>query len=87
MAIEIKQQNSPSGCIKAMLVDFVRLTNIKYSQDDLRGIWCIGVHNFATLDEVKNLVIYHSEKFNVSINKNYIFSMPIGKNNYSLTIF
>lgn len=87
LAIEIKQQSSPRGCIKSMLRDKAKLQNIKWSQDDLRGVWCIGVHNFEPTENIKNLVDYCSKEAGTKIPEKFIFSRRIGKTQFSVTLF
>jgi hypothetical protein len=86
MAIEFKQQNSPRGCIKAMLRDVEKVEMIKYSQDDLRGVWCIGVHNIAKPSEIDRLVAYHSDEIAIEIKPDLVYSKQIGKTGFSVTV-
>lgn len=87
LALEIKQQRSPSGCIKAMLRDVEKLRKIKYSQDDLRGVWCVGVHGLEAPETVKRLVTFHSDERGLAIHPSYVFSTQIGKTGFSVTVF
>lgn len=87
LAIEIKQKNSARGCINSMLMDVAKIRNIKYSHDDLRGVWCMGIHHLEELEEIKNLVSYCSRKVGLNINPNFIFSKRIGRTDFSVTVF
>jgi hypothetical protein len=87
LAIEIKQQKSPRGCINSMLRDKAKLQNIKYSQDDLRGVWCIGVHNLEKEAAVANLVAYCSCNHKIHVKPNHVFSRQIGRTPFSVTVF
>lgn len=86
MGIEIKQHPSPSGCIKAMLRDVAKVQRIKYSQDDLRSIWCIGIHSVESRAEVGRLVAYHADSMDIEICPDLIFSKEIGRTGFSVTV-
>lgn len=86
MGIEIKQHLSPNGCIKAMLRDVAKVHRIKYSQDDLRGIWCIGIHSAESPAEVGRLIAYHSDRMDININPDLVFSKEIGRTGFSMTL-
>jgi hypothetical protein len=87
LGIEIKQHKSPSSCIKAMITDIAKVDQIKYSQDDLRGIWCFGIHAEESHAEVVRLVAYHSNAMGISISSDLVFSKAIGKTGFSVTLF
>ena len=87
LAVEIKQLRSPRGCINSMLRDKAKISRIKYSEDDLRGIWCIGVHNAATVESVENLVSFCARENKIAINPNHVFSRQIGRTPFSVTLF
>lgn len=86
-AIEIKQKNSPRACINSMLRDKAKLRNIKYSNDDLRGVWCIGVHNAESIDVVENLVAFCSREHKIEVKQKHVFSKQIGRTPFSVTLF
>ncbi|HEX7636230.1 MAG TPA: hypothetical protein VF427_13250 [Noviherbaspirillum sp.] len=86
LGIEIKQHSSPNNCIKAMLQDIAKVNRIKYSQDDLRSIWCIGVHSAESPAEVNRLVAYHADSMNIDIDPNLVFSTKIGQTSFSVTV-
>ncbi|MBR7745911.1 hypothetical protein [Undibacterium baiyunense] len=86
IGIEIKQHPSPNGCVKAMLKDIAKVQQIKYSQDDLRGIWCIGIHAAESAAEVSRLVTYHADRLDININPQFVFSKEIGKTGFSVTV-
>lgn len=87
LGIEIKQHSSPNNCIKAMLNDIAKIYQIKYSQDDLRGIWCFGIHGAESHAEVRRLVAYHSSAAGIEISSDLVFSKEIGKTGFSVTLF
>ncbi|MCK9622301.1 MAG: hypothetical protein M0R47_17400 [Methylobacter sp.] len=86
LGIEIKQQSSPNGCVKAMLRDVAKVRRIKYSQDNLRGIWCIGIHSATSPAEVNRLIAYHADSMNIDIDPDLVFSKEIGRTGFSVTV-
>lgn len=87
LAIELKQNASPSGCIKAMTIDMAKVNKIRYSQDDLRGVWCVGVHPAKPADEIKRLVRYHADEQQLRIDSSLVLTKPIGRTGFSVTLF
>jgi len=87
LAIEIKQQRSPRGCINSMLRDKAKLKRIRLSTNDLRGVWCIGVHNVESAEVVANLVAFCSRAQKIEINASHVFSKQIGRTPFSVTVF
>lgn len=86
MGIEIKQMRSAVACIKAMLDDKAKVRRIKLSHDDLRGVWCVGVHQCSE-KSVPNLVKFWAEERGIDINPSEIFSKRIGRTNFCVTLF
>lgn len=87
LAIEFKQQHSARGCINSMLRDKAKLQKIKFSQDDLRGIWCLGVHTVESVEVVENLVGFCSRTHKIDIKQDLVFSKQIGRTPFSVTLF
>ncbi len=87
LALEIKQQWSARGCINSMLRDKAKLRNVKWSKDDLRGVWCLGVHATDSPENIKNLVAFCARAKKIDIKQNQVFSRRIGHSDYSVTLF
>jgi hypothetical protein len=87
LALEIKQQRSAKGCIKSMLRDKAKLRKVKWSEDDLRGVWCLGVHAAESPDSIKNLVVFCAREQKIEIKESQIFSRRVGRTEYSVTLF
>jgi len=87
LAIEFKQQRSVRGCINSMIRDKAKLQKIKFSQDDLRGVWCLGVHAVESVEAVENLVGFCARSQKIDIKPNLIFSRQIGRTPFSVTLF
>lgn len=87
LAIEIKQKNSATECVNAMLADIKKIRQIKYSNDDLRGVWCMGIHHTKTSADMKKLVSDCAQKARTEVNSDFIYSKQIGRTDFSVTIF
>ena len=87
LALEIKQRWSARGCINSMLRDKSKLRKVKWSKDDLRGVWCLGVHSTDSPENIKNLVTFCAKEQKIAIKESQIFSRRIGRTDYSLTLF
>jgi hypothetical protein len=88
LGIEFKQHYSPQKCIKGMLNDAVKVQKVKYSLDDLRSIWHIGVHSAEEPDEVENMVIKFADHHGVvGLKRKFIHSDKIALTDFSFTIF
>jgi hypothetical protein len=87
MAVELKQINSPTACVKGMLKDKKKIQSIKSVKYDIRSVWCIGVHKDVHAAEVSRLVTYYSDVAGVQINKKFLCTEKIGHSAYNYTIF
>ncbi len=87
MGIEFKQSQSAKICIRQMFDDVLKVQKIKYSQDDLRSIWCIGIHLFEPKESIIDIVMNNAEKTGVLINEDLIFFKKIKNSGFSVTIF
>lgn len=86
MGIEIKQHRSARSCIKAMLDDKEKVRRIRLSSDDLRGVWCVGIHE-NTNKCVHNLVAFCAKEQGIDLDPNQVFTQRIGRTAYSVTVF
>lgn len=51
--LEIKQDISPTSCLRYMVNDVKKFKNIKYSGiDTSRSLWCLGIH-LGPINEAK----------------------------------
>jgi|UPI00040192E7 hypothetical protein len=87
LGIEFKQHHSPEYCIKAMMNDVVKVLKVKSSQDDLRSIWCLGIHKAESQGSVKTTVMTYAKHHLIPLDENLIHSDEIGTTGYSFTIF
>ena len=57
--LEIKQNVSPTTCLRYMISDVKKFENIKYTGiDTARPLWCLGVHLGQLKEEQVNKCIY-----------------------------
>jgi hypothetical protein len=87
MALELKQVNSPNGCIKGMLRDKKKIATIKSAKFDIRSVWCLGVHRTEDPSEIRRLTNYHADKMKTMIKPALFVSKTIGKTRYAYSIF
>lgn len=87
IAVEIKQINSAASCIKSMHNDILKVYKIKQSQDDIRSIWCIGVHIHEDPLTIKSLIAKNSTLKEIELNHNHFLTKKIGKTGFSFTLF
>ena len=87
LGIELKQVKSPRACIKAMLRDKKKVWNIKWSQDNLREVWCIGVHNAEDLGRVTALAEFEAKVLAYAFDASSLLTERIGRTDFSFTVF
>lgn len=87
MALELKQGNSPNGCIKGMLRDKKKIAAIKSAKFDIRSVWCLGVHRAEDPSEIRRLTNYHADKMKVTIKSTLFLTKTIGRTGYAYSIF
>lgn len=87
IALELKQVNSPNGCIKGMLHDKKKIAKIKHAKFDIRSVWCLGIHRVEEPSEIRRLTTYHADKMNTMIKPALSVSKKIGKTSYAYSIF
>lgn len=87
MAIEIKQVNSVSSCIQAMIRDKVKIQSIKAAKYDIRSVWCIGVHRKCEEEEVERLIAYYGSKLKYDIDSKLQATKRIGYSPFMFTVF
>jgi hypothetical protein len=87
VALELKQINSASQCIKSMLGDVIKLSKIRRSQDDIRTIWCVGVHKNKTEIKMQGIIAKYEAEHRMEIKREQVYTKQIGKSAYSFTLF
>jgi hypothetical protein len=86
LALEIKQIRSPASCINGMLKDIKKLAKIRKSDYDIRGVWCLGVHNAIPAEDALREVDYYAKKLHIDIKQAHVFSERIGNTGFSCTL-
>jgi hypothetical protein len=87
LALEIKQAKSARGCIRAMIKDKQKLWSIKWSKDDLRSVWCLGVHLQADAGHVRHVVDLLAKELRFEVDLATVRTEAIGRTPFSFTIF
>ena len=87
VALELKQKNRASSCIKSMIRDLIKIGKIRSSDDDIRSVWCFGVHKTTDEKKVNGYVAKYGIEFEQAINESYLYTQRIGRSAYSFTLF
>ncbi|MBW1737837.1 MAG: hypothetical protein JRJ69_09855 [Deltaproteobacteria bacterium] len=87
IALELKQRNRASSCIKSMLKDVVKISKIKNSENDIRTIWCIGVHKSEDEKKIQGYIAKYEIEFDLEIKRSHVYTKKIGRSAYSFTLF
>lgn len=87
IALELKQNKNPSACIDAMMIDVIKISNIKQSQSDLRSMWGLGVHRSINDDELYKRIEHYKNKHDVVLEQKCLVNRKIKNTNFSYTLF
>ncbi len=87
IAIEVKQNKSAASCINGMMKDVCKISLVKGSEDDIRSMWSLGVHQLLLQEDLENLVKEYAEKHQVELASNCIKTIRIGDTNLAFTVF
>lgn len=64
IALEIKQNNDPTSCVRNMILDLEKTAKIKRSEIDLRSFWTLGVTRTIEPERLNQLIDrYLTEKY------------------------
>ncbi|MGR5209723.1 hypothetical protein ACPV4A_04200 [Vibrio rotiferianus] len=86
IALEIKQNLSVSSCIRGMMEDICKVWLVKSSEDDLRSMWCLGIHPTIDDDELFIQIDDYANEFGIALPKSCIMSQNIKGTNLSFTL-
>ena len=87
IALEIKQNQVMSSCIRGMMEDVCKVWLIRNSENDLRSMWCLGVHASMSKKEAYACIDKYAEKFGVDLAGSIRISNEIKGTGLSYTIF
>lgn len=85
VALEVKQIDSAKTCIRSMLKDVLKIENIKGSRNDIRSLWCLGIHRHDDSIDVQTWTKSRAIEFDVDIK--HMHTCRIGRTEYAYTIF
>ncbi|MBA5760846.1 hypothetical protein H2O73_00710 [Vibrio sp. 404] len=86
IALEFKQNQSASSCVKGMMGDIQKIWKLKQSEDDLRSMWCLGIYPTATGKNVPEIISKQSELVGVELPDNLISTKEIPNTSFSFTL-
>ncbi|WP_057831345.1 hypothetical protein [Colwellia sp. TT2012] len=87
IAIEIKQNKSAASCINGMMKDACKISLVKGSEDDIRTMWSLGIHQALPQEDLENLVNSYADEYEVQLGPNCIKTKPIENTNFAFTVF
>ncbi|WP_264403229.1 hypothetical protein [Vibrio owensii] len=87
IALEIKQNQVMSSCIRGMVEDVCKVWLVRNSENDLRSMWCLGVHTSATEEETHVCIDKYADEFGVELPVNVRSTKEIKGTGLSYTIF
>ncbi|WP_330982177.1 MULTISPECIES: hypothetical protein [Enterobacterales] len=56
IALEVKQNNDPTTCVKNMIADLEKSAKIKSSEIDLRSFWTLGITRMIDKERLNDLI-------------------------------
>lgn len=86
IAVEIKQNQSASLCIKGMIDDIRKIWKLKQSEDDLRSMWCLGIYPTIDNDKITELIEKYTDNTDVELNGSLIGTRKIPATVFSYTL-
>ncbi|HDY7832572.1 TPA: hypothetical protein RQK25_004485 [Vibrio vulnificus] len=86
IALEIKQNQSASSCVKGMMNDIQKIWKVKRSEDDLRSMWCLGIYPTVEDEKISQVIDKQSELAGVELPKNLIQTKKVPNTSFSFTL-
>lgn len=86
IAIEIKQNQSASSCVKGMMSDIQKIWKVKRSEDDLRSMWCLGIYPTVDDEKIMQIIEKQSELVGVDLPEHLIKTKKVPSTNFSFTL-
>ncbi len=87
IAIEIKQNKSAASCINGMMKDACKISLVKGSEDDIRTMWSLGIHQVLPQEDLESLVKDYAVEYKVQLAPNCIKTKPIEYTDFAFTVF
>ena len=87
IAVEFKQNNSSQACIKEMFGDILKVSQIKKANDDIRTLWCVGIHKHEDPKKILGHIAKLEIHSDIIFIRECIITKRIGKSSFSFTIF
>ncbi|MCW8347595.1 hypothetical protein MD535_16460 [Vibrio sp. ZSDZ65] len=87
IALEVKQSLSTTQCIHNLFKDVEKVWHMKSSEDDLRSMWCLGIHPSSSQVEVRNTVMKYAKKYDFELDNGCIEYQLIEGTDWGFTLF
>lgn len=86
IALEVKQNQRASSCVKGMMNDIQKIWKLKRSEDDLRSMWCLGIYPTIEDEKISQLIDKQSDLAGVELPQNLIQTKKVPNTNFSFTL-
>ncbi|MCG6459295.1 hypothetical protein K6U44_02280 [Vibrio parahaemolyticus] len=86
IALEVKQNLNATQCIHNMFRDVDKVWQMKSSEDDLRSMWCLGIHQIAPENNLKSAIEKYSSQYGFELDAGCIRHEEIEGTTWSFTL-
>ncbi|AYO02929.1 hypothetical protein ACEWBT_21660 [Vibrio parahaemolyticus] len=86
IALEVKQSLNATQCIHNMFKDVDKVWLMKSSEDDLRSIWCLGIHPTTSQNDLQSMVEKYSGQYGFELDAKRIHHEEIEDTAWSFTL-
>lgn len=86
IALEIKQNQSVSSCVKGMMADIQKVWKLKQSENDLRSMWCLGIYPTTDDEKISQVISTQMEAADIELPQNLIVTKEVPNTGYSFTL-
>ncbi|KNC68089.1 hypothetical protein [Pseudoalteromonas ardens] len=86
IALEVKQNQSASSCVKGMMNDIHKVWKVKRSEDDLRSMWCLGIYPTVDDEKISQVIDKQSEAAGIELPEHLIQTKQVPNTCFSFTL-
>ncbi|WP_051867653.1 hypothetical protein [Vibrio sp. ER1A] len=87
IALELKQNLNTTQCIHNMFKDVEKVWNMKSTEDDIRSMWCLGLHPTSNEATVNRLISKYADQFECELSDDCIYYQGIEDTDWGFTLF
>ncbi|MCG9702691.1 hypothetical protein L1D19_21730 [Vibrio natriegens] len=86
IALEIKQNLNVTQCIHNMVKDIEKVWWMRSSEDDIRSMWCLGVHPTSNDASLKQVVNKYAQQYEFELDEQCIHYQDIDGTKWRFTL-